>query len=138
MSKIGIEELPPSIVGKITRGVKLTEKEFKKLIRVFAGALLRDFDNPGSIGATYQWTKKIVTRYPLLGDEGKDLGSKTFTMREKIRQRIFYLKRFSKILNRNSETTRLLSSIKIDEEDSDIDRLLEESINETLDSDISI
>ncbi|MEN2497595.1 MAG: hypothetical protein MHMPM18_001959 [Marteilia pararefringens] len=59
-------------------------------------------------------------------------------MRERIRQRIFYLKRFSKILNRNSETTRLLSSTKIDEEDSDLDRLLEESINETLDSDISI
>ncbi|MEN2497900.1 MAG: hypothetical protein MHMPM18_002231 [Marteilia pararefringens] len=59
-------------------------------------------------------------------------------MREKIRQRIFYLGRISKIPNTDVEITRILSSTKIDEEESDLDRLLEESINETQDFDISI
>ena len=39
--------------------------------------LMENFENPGFIGATQQWCKKIVCRYPILGDSGKNLSEKT-------------------------------------------------------------
>ena len=53
---------------------------------------LRDqFENPGSCGATYQWAVKFICKYPENADAGETMGEKAATIREKIRQRLYFL-----------------------------------------------
>ena len=80
--------------------------EQSKLVRDITKQLLQKFDQPGKIGATYQWCVKLVSLYPQLADHGETSGEKTVikiycktktikkqTLRKQIRHRIRYVQK---------------------------------------------
>ena len=54
-----------------------------------ANQLKEKFDEPGKIGASAQWCFKLVTFYPCLADEGKNLYQKTVFYEKNMLYKIF-------------------------------------------------